>query len=310
MEKKILYLDASAFGESGCLRKLQFIMSDGLRSKDTSSALTYGTAVHKYVAHLRTTGKHDEASMLAMNFYLPHSLKIKEKDFRTIVHLSKTLNGYYKNVYIGDAFNSIKKDGVAQIEQKFAFPAVDIFPELSELMNMAGIIIILCGTVDDIGVVDGNNITIKDIKTSSEFRIYEYLEGYSISTQMMFYRMVVEHILGIKNVGVMIDGIFLNSLKPTEFMRSRIFDYSDYQMERFKNGLRITIELIIKNFTQEKWQENYALCSSQKYQANTVGKCPFFKLCSAFDDEIMMHHIKGEFRQVAYEPLRFDEFKG
>jgi len=308
---KLIYLDASAFKESACLERLRYVIDEGLRAKETSSALVYGTAVHKFIAELRHTGGYSKAIQEIINYYLPFSLDIKEKDFRTALHLASTCKGYYEKVYKGDYFLPIKKNGIAQIEQKFAFPATDIFPQFRDKLESMKLVIILSGTVDEIGVIENDCITIKDIKTTTQWNIAEYLETYWLSTQMLFYILIVEHLLGIKNVGAMIDTIILSGTKPTEFYRSEVMYYSEQKRASFKRQLEDTIDGIINNVETSPglWQQNFTVCDCAKFQSEKAGQCSYFKLCKSEDEEIKASYKKAYFNTINYNPLEFDQHK-
>jgi len=47
--KQVIYLDASAFAESLCMKRLEHVIVTGYRELEQSASLTYGTAFHKYV---------------------------------------------------------------------------------------------------------------------------------------------------------------------------------------------------------------------------------------------------------------------
>jgi hypothetical protein len=314
-EPKIIYLDATAFKEALCLRKLAYLIIEGLRPKKEESWFAFGNAIHKFVAHLRTTKDYAGALCKALDFYRPTSERLDDKDFRTLSVLNETCILYYSKVFRNDLFQPIlDTKGNTLIEQKFAFPATDIFPEIAPLCKQLNIVIMLSGTVDEIGIQGGNDeITIKDIKTSTSFYVKEYFENYNLSIQMMFYIMVVEHKLKIKDLGVIIDGIFFHRNGKNiniNFARSETIYYSDKQKEFFKRQLKLTIDGIILAYQESLYPENYLACDREKFGSQEkVGKCQFFQLCSSTDDEIRQFRKTRDFKTIEYNPLKFDEMR-
>ncbi len=306
-DKTILYLDASAFKESGCDRRLKHIIVDGLRESGSAAALMYGTAVHKFIAHLRTTTDYKEALKITVAFYAPYSLELEPKEWRTLEHLLITCAGYYNNVYVPDVFSAMSyrndegKD-VFLVEQKFAFP----------VHEDDSLIVMLCGTVDEVGMyADTKTVCICDRKTSSSyFKVDETLSLYRKSTQLMFYKFVIEKkIPQFKNIPVFIDGIFLASNQKPKFARSEMFEIPREDMERFESMLYDCIARIVKNFHANSWPKNFLLCDSTRYNGDNVGACRHFPHCSISDPELSEYIRKTKYVTKPYNPLLFDEEK-
>lgn len=309
---KTIYLDASAFKESACIKKLGFLIHDGLRSKKEESWFAFGTAFHKFRADIRSRVSVNLALASAINLYSPFAEKfLDEKDFRTIPNLTKACLSYYNQVFMADLLIPLQDaDKKPLLEQKFAIECWKIFPALEALCEKYNIILLLSGTIDEIGSYL-DRILIVDAKTSSQFYVAEELGKYSRSVQMMFYKMMVEHQFKLKDVGAMIDGVFFTKKKDTidiAFQRSEIHEYDDKMMSHFKRQLEDTCVELITAVSTGFWKENIIACLSSTFSSGAkVGKCPFYDVCASPDEEIREHRLKRDFKVVDYNPLKFDD---
>ena len=300
--KPIIYLDASAFKESGCLRRLQYVIHDGLREKSTDMALIYGSAFHKFRATLRTTGETDKSLSEAIEFYNQSTkdIVIPDSEWRTLGHLLGTCSGYAQKVYNGDIFRPLKdKNDKFFIEQKFSFTYYeDDFCEIH-----------LCGTIDELGVLENDQIALCDCKTSSSFYKKEsYLQNYSLSSQLMWYKMVAEQCLGLTNIGAFIDGVFLDKVRPSAFCRSELFFYSTQQMDSLKRQIdRLCLDISDSVRHGNSWEMNYTQCDCAKFNSDKADQCRFFPLCSQADESTKEMIINSKYTKKQYNPMLFGE---
>ena len=299
MSKRIIYLDASAFKESLCLKRLEYITVVGYRDIFTSPALSYGTATHKYISALRTTTKHEIGIHDASKYFLPIAATYNDKEWRNLMHLFKTCAAYHQEVYMNDRLEAIKikEGGNFLIEQKFSIPVYED----------NDFIVMLSGTIDEIGMLDGEFI-ICDRKTSSAYFAPEAaLEVYRASTQLMFYKYIAQKILKIPNIRCYIEGIFISSAQKTKFIHSDIFDYDDVTMSRFEQMLNDCVANIIHCHKTQSWPKNFLCCDSSKFDVDKVGKCRFFNLCvNDRDADIFKFMEEKQFIKRPYNPLLFD----
>lgn len=324
--KPCYYLDASAYKESNCLRSLFYTIVLGLRSIEPAPALSYGSAIHKYVSVLREGKGHEQGIAEAVKYYLPYSTQWNDKEWRTLEHLIKSC-AVYKSFYDNDSelksvklkvplydneFNIISYTEKVLIEQKFC---ILIFE--NDFFKLY-----LCGTVDEVALYDGHEIVIVDRKTSSYyFKIDETLKMYQQSSQMLFYKYIIEKVLGLSNIRVLIEGVFLNSQQKTKIVRTNEpFLYEPWRVEHFKNQLEATIDKVIIDLTDLHFKYmgqdiltlpifamNYLCCDSVKYDSDRIGACKYFNLCANSDDGIREFIMKKQFKKIPYEPLKFGE---
>lgn len=279
---RIIFLDASAFKESSCLKKLEYIILEGVRSKQRSLAAEYGSAFHNFVATLK---KNDLSFPIAIasasNYYLDHTDSSDSEDWRSLPHLISTCKKYYDEIIKdGDTFKSLSP---LIIEERFALPWKRTKDGSHELY--------LAGTVDEIGVFE-NRYCIKDIKVTSSFDKQSFLENFNLSSQLMFYKYVLENFSKLcisesklsfkdKPLTTMIDGIFIAQSKSSQFQRSEPIDFPDDIMKSFEDSLENKGNEIIKLLEAgDIFTKNFTLCDTFKYDNSRVGTCPYFKLCS------------------------------
>lgn len=313
----VLFLDASAFKQATCLQRLKYIIVDGLTSAEFSSPLSYGTSLHKFVAKLRSSGgDYTVALTEGIKYYSPFATLVNAKDFRTVPHLIVACGLYYNRIYKTDTFQTLTVNDVPLIEQKFAFPCTEIFPELEEVCKSSGVMILLSGTSDEIGTFEAGNFCIKDIKTmaTNPYYVMKNLESYKMSIQLMFYKMIVEHLLKLPNVGAFIEAVVTDNSEqgkkgsyPISFARSEVFQYSEEQMMNFKFTLLNTLQDILTSKTDNFWPMNFQCCSNSITVREKVGQCSFFNLCATTDDDLRKHYREKEFKVREFNPLKYDE---
>jgi hypothetical protein len=276
--KKTIFFDASAFKDSACEQRLANIIIHGFNGKTKSPSLAYGTASHKYRATLRAKGDYLTAFMEANKYYLPISIKLPPEEWRNLAHLTKTCAAYKSVVYEQDTLVTsqqfINGNATKLIEQKFAI----------KIYEDEEFVLMLSGTVDEIGTIQGQDVIV-DCKTSSEyFNIAAALKVYQLSTQLMFYKYIVERLGLYKDVHCYIEGWFINKSSPTKFEKSDVFIYPSAQMTRFEEQLQETINNIISAFKVKKYRKNFLICDCSKFETEKVGLCRFFDLCANEND--------------------------
>jgi hypothetical protein len=314
MSKPEYYFDASANKESACRRRLFLIIVAGYREKEQSPSLSYGSACHRYVETLRKTKDHQQGIIDACKYYAPYSSQWNDKEWRTLSHLMQSC-GAYKNFYDSDRdlqSVSLPIDGVetVMVEQKFKL----------KIFENDFFILYLSGTIDEIGLYQKHKFVIIDRKTSSYyFKIDETLKMYQQSSQMLFYKYIAELSLNLKNLEVLIEGIFINSKEKTKIVRTpEPFEYEPWRMKFFKDQLNETIKNLIVDLTdyhmrfygqditdKEIFPMNFLACDSSRYDKDKIGACKFFNICANSDSGIREHMIKRDFIVKQYNPMMF-----
>jgi len=288
--KVVLNLDASLFKQSACLRKIEYITQYGYREKVLSPSLGYGSAFHEYIKVLRRTGNPALAITAAVEFFRP-----VEGDWRTLTHLVDTCTSYHAKVYIRDNFRAMEFEGHPLVEQKFSFPYYE-----SEHL-----IVNLCGTIDEIGQMENNEITICDRKTSSMYKTDEYFKAYEMSPQLKFYVMITQMKLELKQIPAFIDAVFISENRPTQFKRSELFYYTEEQILSLRRQIDRLIKDIEDAIKTKHWQQNITQCDKETYTKDKL--CKYFRVCSIADTELREHFIERDYIQIPYDPMTFGE---
>jgi hypothetical protein len=312
-DKLIVMLDASAFKESACIRRLFFTTVLGYRGKINANDIEFGTAFHRFKAHWRLHGDDGlhEALTIAKEYYETTPMHVKyNKKYMTSDFLWNTCLGYYmKYREDNDLEKILDDDGKPLVEIKFAFPYyVDDVCE-----------IIMTGTKDEFGKIKNGLYCIDDVKTSSASNISEYLEPYKLSPQLLFYNWAIvkyaeAHPESIYRKAVdygicgRIDGVFLHGKdKPVEYIRSEVFRFNAKALREFDMLVsKRTMELVAcihdwknnKTFPIREGMLNEA-CSTK------FGPCKYFAACATPDDVTCDIILNSNFIRQPYNPLLF-----
>lgn len=299
--KKLIIIDASSLNNAGCLRKFWLSNIQGYRSSAPNSVqIEYGSAFHIFKQVYDLHKNADLALACASNYFTNTPMTYpKGKDWMTGGHLIQTCEEYL--LQPEDKFKSVVYNGKALVEQTVSIPYYT--DDKHE--------IILAGTIDDLKRSDC--YLIEDVKTTGTWEIRKYLDGYAMSHQLMFYRLMVswlgEHRKGIweeinrSPVGCAIYGVFLKKAEPAEFRRSEVFFFTEQRMAEFESMLKRFIARIVAAHDQIPEPEGII---SQTCQGRFEdGKCPFFKACSAPDEISTQHIVNAMFTQATYNPMNF-----
>lgn len=308
-DKPTYYLNATALGKSACWRRYYYTTILGMVEHRRKPHIEYGVAFHKFAANWRNTGDFQDSVAIAMEHLMAPdllALSDEERKFYTPSHLAQTCYDYAKN-YKDDLFSIYrsKKDNQALVEQKFAWPIYE-----DDSLRILG-----SGTIDALGTY-GTSRCFLDIKTSAVWKVTEYLDSYRLSTQMLFYRTMLDKIAKaydnkeLSDMSCLIDGVFISAKGPTKFIRSEpLIEFNPRILETFLQCL--------EEFTKDLTKRLHScLIYIRGYGAyfppsgltcgaceTKYGKCEFFDVCA--DNE----YIPGSknFYVKEYNPLRFDE---
>lgn len=295
----ILYMDASLYKSTGCLRRVWYTAFRGLRQGDKDFKMEFGTATHKFL-QLHYAGKPLEESMAAATtHYAP--ILVPDSDFRHIGMLVNVCQQYH-TCYSrgGDTLRAV--DPSTTLECKFAYPFYQT--DKTEVL--------LCGTIDMIGML-GSRKVIVDHKTTSLTQVESYLNSYQLSPQLMLYKLIYQRLFNNKDIGCMINGIFLSKSGKTKFERSMIFEYTELQLCKLERHVRSTVVEIVNQFESllenptthndplSRFPENYTCCDEK------FGMCQFSSICSVDSPDDKEAVIGNSFTQKQYNPLKFSE---
>lgn len=335
--KTIIKLDASALKESSCLLRTFYTIHKGYRQAINTIDVQYGLAFHAFVARMKLgNGDFSAAIREAKELFAKPSIMKTKKVYMTEQHLLKTCMDYWTQVAMVDEWKTVIHE--IQILNTPENPEV-IGSKLEPLVELKFALpyyqddeveVMLCGTIDDICRKGDNGIyAIRDYKTTSSWNIREYMEGYRLSPQLIFYVFIMQlyakhypdsivaKIVGASGMqlGAMIEGIFLKGeAKSPEFVKSEIFYYKAQQMEEFKFILDCKIKEIVEMIWSLKESESMnGTYTPPRYgmlngSCTTIyGQCKFADACSANDSRAREHVLNNNFIVKAFNPLTYNE---
>lgn len=308
--KRVYMIDASLLKESDCLAKVNFIHNEGLTTQIGNFKMDYGTAFHKFVA-LYNSGVDPQLAMQhGAQFYLDHCLTVPEDDFRTIDHLLMTMKAYISGPFkreIDLMKPKISPIGKPCVEMQFTFP----------FLSTPTYDVVLTGTADLLATYIERDV-INDYKVTSVWKQEQYLSGYDLDPQLIFYSWV------LKNFGItqtylpgIITGIFIK--KPTattnvggkrvavngwngaSFARSALIEFPPERIIKFERWFKNKISQIVASHEANQWEENYNCCN------DIYGPCDFKSLCTELNPQLLELKKKSIFIKRAYDPTQFQK---
>lgn len=314
--KKIIYLDASALSKSSCFLRLYRTVVEGWRAEHKHNDTEYGSAFAKFKeALMHNQGNYMEAIPVAHTYFREQDCNIRpNKDHLDIGHLTTTCMSYVNKFGAKrekDTFQIFKDEttGAPLVEGKFAIP----------YYADKNVQIILSGTMDSIGKFSNGCVAIEDDKTTSSWNRQKYLDAYKLSPQLIFYRLCFgllaeylppgnkyQELMSKHQIGCFVTVAFLAKDKPTEWVRSPVYFYSEQQLEEYKNILDSTISRLANTYY---YKQEHNVTINREGMVNGAcqtpyGFCDFFNVCSAPEGAVDSM-LKGYFVQRPYEPLKF-----
>src|SRR5437773_235944 len=286
--KLVFYLDASAFKRSNCDLRTRFTVVDGYKSPYKDFKMEYGTAFHKFLASFLLSHDVKSALTLAESYY--ESIDVPVNDFRTLNHLRLACLMYAKE-FSHDSF--IAEQTECKLQWKY--------------YEDSTVKIILCGTLDAIGKLDGLPIFM-DHKTTAAWSKDNFLKGFGLSPQLMFYLTLLEHgttLDGKKLSGAsyaMINGIFLTPVEKgiVSFKRSLPLEFTVEKLQNFRRSLDTWVKRFRTNLESDTWSPNYLCC-----EEGLGFLCPYFSACDTPSKEDRNSILKLTFNQESYDQRIF-----
>lgn len=311
MTKKIIMVDASALSASSCMLRFYQTVIDGYTTSLNDNQIEFGTSVHKFRAHFRSTGDYAAGIIKALEHYetTPNRIHFNKKYLTSKFLQEVCLNYAFK--YAKDNFQIVNApiDGKEQplLELPFCFP----------LLITDTVEVLASGTIDEIGYFPTDGIyAICDLKTSAVWKIEEYFKHYELATQMIFYKWAIREYAKLKpnsilkkindNCGIFIDGVFYKGAdKPVDFVRSNMFPITEETLDEFEILFKEQVVRLVSHIDTNDRPFREGLINGS---CNTVhGLCKFFGSCSAPDIESRMNVLTNSFVQRFYDPLCFQQ---
>ena len=300
-DRYVVKLDASLYGQSACPRRLFYLGARGLVYDTKSYKMEYGTAYHKALQEYYTTGDKKKALAIALEHYCQPDITIPDNDFRDAGHLAATITQYFSTYEKFDGLKPDMGDEGPLLEQRFAIP----YDTDGERID-----VVLCGTIDMIGTLNGMPVLV-DHKTTSLTAVDKYLDSYYNSPQMMMYTMVHKHLFPDEDRAVVINGIFLSRSGRNKFRRSTLITFPDHVLVEFENHVRSIAKLFMKGLrrvidkgelAEDVFLPNFTCCQTK------FGECNFSPVCTtprAEDRETIINTLFTT--RNTYDPLTFQE---
>lgn len=317
MNRTTILLDPSAMKESSCCLRLDRILIQGYTSAINSSDIEYGSAFHLYrQVMVKSTSPsadaaHIEGVIAALRYFKQTPMSVKfNKQFLTATHLRETCDAYDEHYRINgmEDWEVVRwPDGKPMVELRVPLPYY-VTPE-------GDIEVLLLGTIDEICQHrQSGEYAIKDYKTTSVWDTKKYFAGYRLSTQLMFYKYLLQSYAKLfptsslakvtsgGNIGCFIDGVFLGSNKKTGFERSEVFRFDESKMQEFEKGIKSVVEKLVyyTRNPSELYREGMLNSSCEK----VYGACKFAEVCGVPDEETGKMILANEFVKRPYDPMQ------
>lgn len=313
MSKKIIKIDASALKNSSCMLSFYRTVILGYREEVNSVSIEFGTAVHLFVKVMyETNGNFNEAIKAATGYFTTTKMIVpKMKQYLSVTHLTLTCIKFWE-------WLSKEKSDFGVVMGSDGKPAVEITFS-NKIYEDEWVIVYLEGTIDKVGKFIKGCWAFGDNKTTASRDQEDYMKGYELSTQLMFYylnlflyasrnpdSMIAEMCKG--KVGCFIDGVFLNGKDSIEFGRSRIFFFEQWQIDRYRVMLMEKIMKLVHYVTTNTSPLPEGILTdtcSKPENGTTAWRCRYWNICAAPDEIAAQHLVRKLFIVKPYEPLLF-----
>lgn len=309
--RKTILIDASALRESSCILRTYRKIIQGYKLATPSSDIVFGSAFHTFRSTYEETGDEIQSTIEAVKYFTTSPKWVKStKGHLNLQYLNSVCTGWNNHyTLMGDEYDIVKtKDGKPLVELRIAYPYF-VTPE-------GDIEVLLCGTIDRI--VRSRTMgyyAISDYKTTSIWDVQKYFSTYELSTQLMFYKLllslyaklfptsIIAEVCSGHNVGAFIDGVFLGAGKSTKYERSKVFWYSKERMEEFQRGVDVAIWKIIDyaRAPEKLFREGMINGSCEK----VYGMCDFYESCICDNVQDRDLILNEQFIRDPYNPMTF-----
>lgn len=314
-----ILLDASALRESACMLRVVRKIVNGYTNAVNGADLEFGSAFHLY-RKIAAEGQGNQIAQLkglkaALEYYEKAPKYFKErKQFLTPAYLT-TVCREYEAVYpyASDSYKPVVTDeGKVLVEIRIALPYY--------ISPCGKVEVLLCGTIDEISKEQSLGFyCIKDYKTTSLWDKDKYFASYEMSTQLMFYKLLIgkyaklypDSIIGKiyadGNILAFIDGVFLKSGDKVEYARSNVFSYKPKRMAEFETLVHNKVLELVDCVLGVKPLLREGLINGACEKV--YGPCDFMQVCACEDEDVRADILKSNFIIRAYNPMTHGELK-
>jgi len=300
-----ILIDASALKESACLRRFNYMVVQGYReSVDGSYKAAYGNAMHRALKAFYSGENLAKAIDLAVAYYEPYTQFIPQNEWRTPIHLIKSIRYYYR---VGYPFKLLTdNDNKPVLEVKFKIP----YLKHTTMSNITDIYLV--GTIDLISDYEGT-VCLVDHKTHAPFHkgqsaLSKFFKEYELSIQGMFYSWCYNQLTKQGYLPLVINGLFLykntfnedGKFDGLQISQSQIITYPQSVMEEFITWAHQQIGLLVEMLDAHYIKPNFTCCNGRFYP------CKFFDYCK-LPEQIQTQAIEANMQRITYNPLAFQD---
>lgn len=304
-EKITIRISNTGLSHSGCILDFHRTVVEGYKSPNNPAAI-YGIALHKFVDTMFKTSGHWAQSFMAMKNAFnvekeqPEKRKLYLMDEKHLMHSATLLWDY---VEADSNYELLELDGKPCSEQNFSI----------KYYEDDHIIVLLEGTLDNIGQIVNGCYAVRDWKTTSSWDVQKYLKSYELSRQLKFYRLALKLIaqrepesvlgkIGATRVGTFVTAIFLKTnSSDIEVKSTEVFQYSEKDMNDFQMMLDDYIKKVSFHISTGYLPKEGIITGACQ---RPWGFCNFWNVCKCPEDigEIL---LKRDFKKVPFTPLNY-----
>lgn len=312
-EKLTIHLSQSALATSGCILNFYRTVIQGYKTLP-SSKIVYGTACHKFFDTMfKTDGDLAIAvSAAKKSFDIPKEQDDKKSHLSDQRHMLGTCTRTWAEHISEDSmFEVLKINGEVCSEFNFSL----------KYYEDDYIIVLLEGTLDNLGQIRGGCYCIRDFKTTSSWNTKEYFKRYELSRQLRFYTLMCKLYaerepestlgrIGATKMGAFIDAIFVKQdASELEIKRSEVYQYSDADLIELQGGVDTFIKSV-SNIVKFKKEHPNGFINREGIINGTCehkwGFCNFWNVCKA-SPQVAELLLKRDFKIVPFTPLSYNE---
>jgi RecB family exonuclease len=263
-----------------CPRKAYFSYSLHLKSKETSNALLFGSAIHAGVATFYKIKNlsHSELITLALQANCPQAADLSQNTLILVLSIEGFLSIWKDNPIKGDSKRNLESGMLIvtkyvscyQNDSANYHPDYIETPVSVEMPNRTRLIAI----IDRIRTQGGYIVV--DTKTSSWPLTDFFFKGFINSFQLSAYYYVVQEIVGNCD-GIQVDGIKVPYQEKDNFIR-RIFLRTEVQMGDWLNTYLSVTNRILATISLPEEKRLLSFPCNQQSCAN-YGGCPYLTVC-------------------------------
>jgi hypothetical protein len=312
--KQVIKINASSLPYMLCELKWYRIVIEGYKEPRSSAKIIYGVAIHKFIDSMFQSGGDVALSLgkAEAAFNVPKYEDRQSKHINDWKHCCGTCFQYWSLV-----LSKEKRDDHLQMPN--GKPATEVTFEILYYEDDQ-FEVWLCGTIDKLVKIRNGCYAIGDYKSTSQSSVESYLDSYAMSHQLRFYMLSLKIMaekepesmlgkLGATRLGAFIDGLFIRPVfSENEYHRSKVFMYSDGDLQQFKWMLNNKIEVLLRLLRAVRDGDHPY--KEGLFNGSCFGKfstCEFYGVCRADNPAIEQTMLKRDFVQKTYDPLHHND---